>query len=419
MWTKSDFARALRYYEIAHSLAESIGYPTHVGEEALNNICNILIITGKPLRALKCAKEAHRCAEHIGNIYGQASSLSRQARCHIILANYRCAQHLLQISRDIMTACGQQQSALRLGILNYEAEIHLVKSEYLESRNLQVTLASCSQPTSYIAIMANLNVAFIDIAIGADSKDIRQNLDIARSHLKALYGRRARETGLIADYGAAELCLRDGPVAVAREMFERFLVLSQDFSTDVALYGLGRLGDLSTGMNDTPTTLRWAGIFLGMALNCKDKLCTMQAFRCLGQIYSAESDDETALSLFKAALDGFSFMDVHRWRADCMVRIADILNTHGEVVKAVELWKAAKPLFERSSQMKDILKIDAKLAAVDSAVLVEYQEQLQQLSELHIPVGAPEETYVVEDEEEEKLAQDSDIGNEEKQGVLV
>jgi chorismate mutase len=106
----------------------------------------------------------------------------------------------------------------------------------------------------------------------------------------------------------------------------------------------------------------------------------MQAFRCLGLIFSAQDDDETALSLFNIALDGFTFMDVHCWRADCMVQIADILNSRGEVMKAVGLWKAARPLFERSSQMKDMLKLDAKLAEVDFAVLVEYDEKFQRLS---------------------------------------
>ncbi|KAJ7237870.1 hypothetical protein C8J57DRAFT_1529128 [Mycena rebaudengoi] len=110
----------------------------------------------------------------------------------------------------------------------------------------------------------------------------------------------------------------------------------------------------------------------------------MQAFRCLGQIFAAEGDNETALGLFNVALHGFTLMDVHRWRADCMVRIADILNSHGEIMKAAELWKATRPLFKGSSKMKDIMKIDAKLAEVDSAILEEYEQQLQRLSELHM-----------------------------------
>ncbi|KAJ7279711.1 hypothetical protein C8J57DRAFT_1570757 [Mycena rebaudengoi] len=227
--------------------------------------------------------------------------------------------------------------------------------------------------------MANLNIALIDITTGADSKIICQNLDITQSHLKALFGYHGRVTCLIADFAAAELHLRDGAIGPAKAMFEKCFVSSFIF-TELGLLCAERLGDLSTGMNGISTTLQWGGVFLSLALRCKDKYQTMHAFRCLGQILSAEGDDETALSLFNVALDGFTFMDVHRWRADCMVQIADILNSRGEVMKAVGLWMAARPLFERSSQMKDIIKLDAKLAEVDSAVLVVYEEKLQHLA---------------------------------------
>jgi hypothetical protein len=106
-----------------------------------------------------------------------------------------------------------------------------------------------------------------------------------------------------------------------------------------------------------------------------------------------------------------------------MVRIADILNNCGEVIKAVELWKAARPLFERSSKMNHILKIDGKLAAVDSAVLAEYEEHLQRLSESHVPASAPTEAYIVEEEqeqeEEDKLDEGSDMGDKGMQRVWV
>jgi tetratricopeptide (TPR) repeat protein len=338
------------------------------------------------------------------------------------LANYWHAQHLLQKSRHILATLGQQQSVLELDMLNLQAEIHLVKSEYLEACKLQVTIASSCQPTSYRAILANLNITFIDINTGADSKIIRQNLTMTQSHLKALYGSYGRHTSLIADYVAAELCLRDGTLGTVNALFEQCFALSLDITTELAFQCLERLGDLSTGMNDIQATLRWTGIFLGLALKCKAKCQTIQAFRCLGQIFSAKGDDETALNLFNVALDGFTFMDVHRWRADCMVRIADILQARGEVIKAVALWKTARPLFERSSQMKDVIKVDTKIAEVDSAIRAKYEEQLQHLSELHVPVSALEEAYITEEEEEEeenKLAQGSDIWDKGRHGVLV
>jgi hypothetical protein len=217
----------------------------------------------------------------------------------------------------------------------------------------------------------------------------------------------------MADHATAELCLRDGALVTANAMFKKCFESSRDISADLALQCLLRLGSLSTGMNDTSTTLQWAGVFLCMALKCMAKLQAMQAFHCLGQIFSAKGDNGTALSLFNVALDGFTIMEVHRWRADCMARIADIFNSHGEIMRAVELWKAARPLFERSLQIRDVTWIDSKLAEVDSAVLAEYEEQVQRLSD--IPVGI----NIGEDEEEDKLAQGSDAEDKERQGVLV
>ncbi|KAJ7254502.1 hypothetical protein C8J57DRAFT_1722081 [Mycena rebaudengoi] len=399
---KSDFAEGQKYFQMAYSLAESVGYPTIVGIHALTSICNILNITRKPLSALTHAKEAYRYAEQIGDMFGQAWSLFLQGRCHLQMANYWQAQCLLQKASNMLATLSQQQSVLNSCILNWQAEIHLVKSEYLDSRSLQVVAAASScQPTSYNAILANLNIALIDITTGADSKMIRQNLDISQSHLTALYGFSGRHLSVFIDYVAAELCLRDGAPETPSAMFEKCFALSRDMDRDLALLCLERLGDLSTSINNIQAILQWTGIFLGLALKCKHKHQIMQALRCFGQIFSAEGDNETALSLFTVALNGFTFMDVHRWRADCMVRIADILRNQGEVIKAVELWKTARPLFERSSQMKDIINIDAKLAEVDSAVLAEYEEQLQRLSELYAPVSAPEEAYITEEEEED------------------
>jgi hypothetical protein len=157
------------------------------------------------LSALTHAKEAYQYAEHIGDIYEQAHTLYFQARCHTILANYQHAHSFLQTSRDMLTACGLQQSTLGLMLLNHQAEIHLVKSEYLQSCNLKAENASNCHPASYHAILANINIAFIDLATGVDSNIVYQNLDNCKFNLKALYGFSAKAISLIADLVAAEL----------------------------------------------------------------------------------------------------------------------------------------------------------------------------------------------------------------------
>jgi hypothetical protein len=103
----------------------------------------------------------------------------------------------------------------------------------------------------------------------------------------------------------------------------------------------------------------------------------MKALYCVGQILSAQGDVNAALSILTVALDGFTFMDVHRWRGDCMVQIAGIMEQRGATKQSVELLKAARPLFERSSQANNITQIDAKLQFVDAQILEQYDQSLQ------------------------------------------
>jgi hypothetical protein len=204
----------------------------------------------------------------------------------------------------------------------------------------------------------------------------------------------------LTDHRVAALCLRDGDLATANAIFTKCFTLSQKSSMDTTIF-LERLADLSTGMNNTQTTFGWAGIFLVLALRSKDRLATMRAFWCLGQITAVQGDVNTALSLFNVALDGFTFMDVHQWRADCMVRIADVWNSRGKVLRAVGLWKAARPLFERSSQAKDVAQIDAKLATIKASILEHHKRQLLQLPELNIPAAPKHEKSLDATPEEE------------------
>jgi hypothetical protein len=262
---------------------------------------------------------------------------------------------------------------------NQEAEIHLLKTEYLESRHVHISNSARVNPTTYLAILANLNIATIDTLTGlVDSKLIHRNLDTCRLHIQRLQGWIQTSLSLLGDIIFTDLCLRDRDHTTAIVLLAQTFT-SQDILMDVALGCLERLADLSNEMSNVKTTMTWAGILLTLALKSKSKLGIMKAFRCLGQIFVAQGDDETALSLFKVALDGLSFMDVHHWRADCIVHIADICACKGEILKSVELWKAARPLFQRSSQAKDVIRINRKL---DSAVM-EYEKHLQ---ELKVPI---------------------------------
>ncbi|KAJ7257841.1 hypothetical protein C8J57DRAFT_1516717 [Mycena rebaudengoi] len=366
---------ALQCYQRALSLLDNIGHPETVEH----------------------AQKAQEYAEILGNVYGQAYALWLQAKWQTRLVNYARAQILIQNGRELLKSCCRKGGPLDINLMNEEAEIHLLKTQYLESRRLQASITSTPQLGPSHTILASLNIASIDTATGMDSEIVGQNLSACQLQIKKLHGYEQTFMGLIADIESSKLHIRDGNHVIGNALLVQSFVSSQAVAVDLAIVCLESLADLSSGMNNVETTTRWAGIFLALALKSKEMLTLMQAFRCMGQLFAAQADDETSLSVFNVALDGFTFMDIHRWRADCMVRIADILNTQGEVMKAIELWKAARPLFERSSQTKDIIRIDANLATVDFSVLAASEKQLQQLKKLHVPIGELDRVHITEE----------------------
>jgi hypothetical protein len=90
-----------------------------------------------------------------------------------------------------------------------------------------------------------------------------------------------------------------------------------------------------------------------------------KALLFLGDMFIVNEDEHTATSLYIVALEGFTYMDVHRSRAQCMMRLGDLAKEHGHISDAIAHWKAAQPLFERSFQARDVAEIDARLLAVE------------------------------------------------------
>jgi hypothetical protein len=127
---------------------------------------------------------------------------------------------------------------------------------------------------------------------------------------------------------------------------------------------------------------RWPVIYCGYAHKIKNRLEVHKALIFLGDVFVAHKDEETATNLYIAALEGFTYMDVHRGRAECMMRLGDLAEGQGHTSEAISHWKAARPLFEQSLQAKDVAHIDAKLLAVEKA----QQKALLELEDLNVPV---------------------------------
>jgi hypothetical protein len=144
--------------------------------------------------------------------------------------------------------------------------------------------------------------------------------------------------------------------------FLKFVRCNWGKNDDIVTDCLERLASVQC-WSSIDQTYTWKILLLIHSMNSKQSLGVYKALQSLGDVF-LENDPDTATSLLNVALDGFTKLDVHRSRAECMLQLGDIARGHGDLQKAVKLWQAARPLFERSSQTKQVEKIDEKLVGV-------------------------------------------------------
>ncbi|KAJ7892995.1 hypothetical protein B0H13DRAFT_1886488 [Mycena leptocephala] len=363
---RNDISKALESHHVALALADGANGPNLVGRKALTSISLILSKTGNHLEAQKYARRAQGYAEILGDIPGQAYTMCIEAKCWFALGHFPSAADLCHRSRTLLENTGLQGGTLDIFAQQQQAEIHFLKTEYPEARLIHdATINSTppGQPPTINTVFSHLNLALIDIVTGSSTELVNKHLDICRHHFSTTF---AYPTGkLYCNMAQADLYLRTSQPIAAKLLLEECYSASRGKLEEGATFCLERLADFSYGLNDHVTTARWAGVYLGSALRSKDKLATMKAMKCLGDILLADGDNETAFNLFTVALDGFTFMDVHRWKGICLVRLADILVDRGEDQKSVEFWTSGRALLAGCSQTRDVAQVDAKLKTLN------------------------------------------------------
>ncbi|KAJ7620761.1 hypothetical protein DFH06DRAFT_1143866 [Mycena polygramma] len=378
--------------------------------QALHSMAWINWYLGYYSRAQAYAQECQRLGRVSADLYGEAQGLRIEAICWRSLGDFSQSLSLCDQARDLLASCGMSHSTWNHHIMNTQAEVHMAKSEYTEARNIHYEICQATSMTenSLEHAFASLNLAEIDLSLDVPKDAVQQRIDDARS----IFAIMAQQRGLIwCDIGLADLTLREGDILAARALFLR--CLKSDSGNDAVSHCLFSLGDLGR-WGDSPETSNWATVLLAYSLHSKERLLIYKALLCLGQICHGRADDDTATSLFNVALEGFTNMDVHRSRGECMLYLGDIFKGRGDLLKAVELWDTARPLFERSSQGKQVKKIGERLASVGEDLLEQHRKSLALLAELKA------QTAIIEEEEDDVSdIEDFQEVDDEKENRLV
>jgi tetratricopeptide (TPR) repeat protein len=266
------------------------------------------------------------------------------------------------------------------GIMNCQAEGHKLRSEYIEAYNIQSQILQEApvDQDPHVHAFALLNLVEIDLSIGIPKDDLQSNIDAAKSLSDKMQDNRLLTA---CDCYQADLNLQEGDILGAKTLFCKCLRATWGKDAGLVTYCLEKLGDVNH-WNTSYHEISWTIVFLAYSLKSKDKLGIYKALQFLGDVFLAQDDGDTAISLLTLALEGFAQMDVHRNRAECMLQLGDIFKGNGNLLKAVDLWETARPLFERSSQAKQVDHIDERLAGVGEDVLKQHRKNLAHLVKL-------------------------------------
>jgi tetratricopeptide (TPR) repeat protein len=358
----------------------------------LRQLAWINISLGKYSKAQMCAYKAQKLARASGNLYGEALALCAEAFCWKELGHYKPSFSLCIMAQSLLDLCGMADSDANHDIMNIQAEVHKCKSEYSEAWKVYTKILRISTDRhAYWRAFALLNVAAIEVSMGIPKHDVQRNIDPARSIFTTL---NLKLWIICCDVTLADLYIREKNLPAAKTLLEKSLISIEHGETK--LFCLEQLGNASSWGADESTP-GWTTILLIHSLKSKAKLSVYKALQFFGQLFLMWNDEDTAISLFTVALEGFTYMDVHQSRAECMLRLGDISNRRGYLLKAIELWETARPLFERSSQAKEVQCVDERLSHVGTNVLDHHRENIVHLVRLDVPSG---NLSHIEDEEQ-------------------
>ncbi|KAF9001132.1 hypothetical protein BDQ17DRAFT_1327363 [Cyathus striatus] len=315
--------------------------------------------SGKLYEALKSLQEAKDLAKVSGSSMLEIRCLIQEGSIHLNNGNFTLALTALKQSTAIFTALGVEESSPATMTKDYYlAAVYYFKSEYSESRNVLSRLSrneGAGDPTTKEgqAQRAQFLISIIEIDLLTGRANNEHTLrDMASVELiQATLG-----TGSIiaTDHALnkAHIKFLSGKFVQARDICRKEVLNVRYNAGWTTLRCIEMMGDICLAEKKLQFAMNQYIMLILRARNYSQPY-VHSGLRRIGDIFVNEGDDEVALSLFEASVFGYEKMDIHRGKADCMLRIGDIAFRKGDVEKAKDLWCKAIPLFQRAEQYSE------------------------------------------------------------------
>ncbi|KAF7324045.1 ATPase-AAA-core domain-containing protein [Mycena kentingensis (nom. inval.)] len=346
-----DTPKSKELYQQALDLASAADLP---GREcmALNGLANIAWNAGTLYEGHVLASRAQRAGRRASNLIREAAALRMDGLCLQALGHYAAAIARYERALSLFAPCGMEGCDLEVGVLSSWAEAHKLKSEFAEARAIHARLlqrAPLEDNPAMHGFILN-NIAEVDVPLGAPADEVQRTIDASRRAFHTNGPAFPMELATC-DVMEADLFLREGDFVAAKTGFERNLRLTWGRYNELTSLTLEKLGDVRRWASEY-WTYRWPTLLLVHSLKNEETRTVWRALQFLGDLLHRDGDTETAVTLWTLSLEGFTALDVHFSRGECLARLGDVFRLSGDICRGDECHRQALPLFQCSAQPK-------------------------------------------------------------------
>ncbi|KAJ7812613.1 hypothetical protein B0H14DRAFT_2605608 [Mycena olivaceomarginata] len=231
------------------------------------------------------AIEAQRLSKMSANLYQEARAHWAGVACSIYSGNYRESITQLHRAREVINICGLTGGALSHEITLVQAEIHLLKSEYAQARNIYTQIIKTTSPNqnAFAYALSLLNIAHIDISIGRTIEDVYLSLENARN----IFSHQNFQGNIaLCDMIEADMQLREKNFDSVGTGFQGCLRSGWGTSHEVESFSLEKLANLEV-WEVIEWHFKWPVIYLAYVHKSGNKLALYKALLFVGDVFTA------------------------------------------------------------------------------------------------------------------------------------
>jgi tetratricopeptide (TPR) repeat protein len=325
-----DTPKAMLFFDKALEFSKMCPHNTEQ-QIVLISIAMLKYRAGEYLTAQAHVAEAQQLLKLAPNLFQEARALWIGAMCSTSLGNFQWSIDRLHRARAVLGICGLERGFMYQTITIAQAEIHLVKSEYAQARSIYSQIVENNSPeqNAFSYAISLLNIAQINTICG-DVGDVYHKLNLAKNIFStSLFPRESIFCSML----TADIELREEKFDLEKLRFQDCLHSMGRTDNEIESFCLDRLADIRAWPISAWQS-RWPVIYCVHAYKSNNTLALHKALLGLGDVFSTNKEDAVAMNLYLVALQGFTYMDVHHSRAQCMIRLGDLANKRGHTLNS-------------------------------------------------------------------------------------